>query len=60
MNIVGENFPKEIVDQINLRQTKLGSSHRDNELLSWMNSKTDLRLKKKSSEKSRKWNTLTS
>ena len=40
MNIVGENFPKEIVDQINLRQTKLGSSHRDNELLSWMNSKT--------------------
>jgi len=40
MNIVGENFPKEIVEQINLRQTKLGSSHRDNELLSWMNSKT--------------------
>jgi hypothetical protein len=40
MNIVGENFPKEIVDQINLRQTKLGSSYRDNELLSWMNSKT--------------------
>ena len=47
MNIVGENFPKEIVDQINLRQTKLGSSHRDNELLSWINWIKARNIKKK-------------
>lgn len=40
MNIVGENFPKEIVEQINVRQNKLGTPYRENDTLSWMNSKT--------------------
>jgi hypothetical protein len=40
MNIVGEGFPKEIIDQINQRQTKIGSLNRNNQELSWMNSKT--------------------
>lgn len=44
MNIVGENFPKKIVDQINLRQQKKGSKNRnidgDPSLLVWQNSNT--------------------
>jgi hypothetical protein len=44
MNIVGENFPKKIVDQIKLRQEKKGSLNRnpkgDPSLLVWQNANT--------------------
>ena len=40
MNIVGENFPKEIVKQINVRQAKKGAKNRDNKNLVWQNSNT--------------------
>jgi hypothetical protein len=40
MNIVGENFPQQIIDQINIRQKKKGALNRDPELLTWMNSNT--------------------
>jgi hypothetical protein len=39
-NIVGEGFPKEIIDQINLRQQKKGAYVRNNQNLAWMNSNT--------------------
>ena len=39
-NIVGEGFPKEIINQINLRQQKKGAYVRDNQNLTWMNSNT--------------------
>jgi hypothetical protein len=44
MNIVGENFPRKIVEQINLRQQKKGAKNRNPEgdpsLLVWQNSNT--------------------
>jgi len=40
MNIVGENFPEEIVKQINVRQKKKGVKTRDNQNLIWQNSNT--------------------
>jgi hypothetical protein len=40
MNIVGEGFPDEIIKQIDQRQKILGSVDRNNETLTWMNSKT--------------------
>jgi hypothetical protein len=40
MNIVGENFPKEIVKQINVRQSKKGAKNRNNQNLVWQNSNT--------------------
>jgi len=40
MNIVGENFPEEIVKQIDVRQKKKGSKIRDNQNLVWQNSNT--------------------
>ena len=40
MNIVGENFPSEIVKQINVRQAKKGAKNRDNKNLVWQNSNT--------------------
>ena len=40
MNIVGENFPSEIVKQINVRQSKKGAKNRDNKNLVWQNSNT--------------------
>jgi hypothetical protein len=40
MNIVGENFPEEIVKQINVRQEKKGAKTRDNQNLVWQNANT--------------------
>ena len=40
MNIVGEGFPKDIIGQINQRQRVIGSANRDNQQLTWMNTKT--------------------
>ena len=40
MNIVGENFPQDIVKQINVRQAKKGAKNRDNKNLVWQNSNT--------------------
>jgi len=40
MNIVGEGFPNEIINQIDQRQKKIGSANRTNQELTWMNSKT--------------------
>jgi hypothetical protein len=40
MNIVGENFPEEIVKQINVRQAKKGAKTRDNQNLVWQNANT--------------------
>lgn len=44
MNIVGENFPRKIVDQINIRQQKKGAKNRnpgsDPSLLVWQNANT--------------------
>lgn len=40
MNIIGEGFNKEILDQINTRQKIYGSAHRSNQVLSYLNSKT--------------------
>jgi hypothetical protein len=40
MNIVGENFPEEIVKQINVRQEKKGAKTRDNQNLIWQNANT--------------------
>ena len=40
MNIVGESFPQQIIEQINVRQKKKGALSRDAELLTWMNSNT--------------------
>ena len=40
MNIVGENFPSEIVKQINVRQAKKGAKNRTTENLVWQNANT--------------------
>ena len=40
MNIVGENFPEEIVKQINVRQAKKGAKNRTTENLVWQNANT--------------------
>ena len=40
MNIIGEGFPEEIDKQIEIRQSKYGSKSRNNEVLSYLNSKT--------------------
>ncbi len=40
MNIVGENFPKEIVKQIEVRQEKKGAKNRTTENLVWQNANT--------------------
>jgi hypothetical protein len=40
MNIVGENFPREIVKQIEVRQKKKGAKNRNNQNLVWQNSNT--------------------
>jgi hypothetical protein len=40
MNIVGENFPREIVKQIEVRQKKKGVKTRDNQNLIWQNANT--------------------
>lgn len=40
MNIVGENFPREIVKQIEVRQKKKGAKNRDNQNLVWQNANT--------------------
>jgi hypothetical protein len=40
MNIVGENFPSEIVKQISIRQEKKGAKNRDNKNLIWQNANT--------------------
>ncbi len=40
MNIVGEGFPDEVIDQIKVRQKILGSINKTDEQLVWMNAKT--------------------
>ena len=40
MNIIGENFPSEIVKQINVRQEKKGAKNRTTENLVWQNANT--------------------
>lgn len=40
MNIIGEGFNNEILQQINQRQKIYGAAYRDNEILSYLNSRT--------------------
>ena len=39
-NIIGEGFPKEIIEQIKTRQSIIGSVNRTNEQLSYLNART--------------------